>query len=58
MAGKDDLVTERDIDPNFGLFTEEVPQIVLPDATSKLIDRYPNNGAAAPPPSGPADGSR
>ncbi|WP_336774858.1 hypothetical protein [Paenibacillus sp. MMO-58] len=58
MAGKDDLVTERDIDPKFGLFTEEMPQIVLPDATSKLIDRYPKKGATAPPPSGPADGSR
>ncbi|GMK43478.1 MULTISPECIES: hypothetical protein [Paenibacillus] len=58
MDNKDDLVTERDIDPKFGLFTEEMPQIVLPDATSKLIDRYPKKGAAAPPPSGPADGSR
>ncbi|NIK71158.1 hypothetical protein [Paenibacillus sp. BK720] len=58
MDNKDDLVTERDIDPNFGLFTEEMPQIVLPDASSKLIDRYPKKGATAPPPSGPADGSR
>ncbi|GLX70022.1 hypothetical protein [Paenibacillus glycanilyticus] len=58
MDNKEDLVTERDIDPKFGLFTEEEPNIVLPDLTSKLIERYPTNSRTAPPPSGPSDGSR
>ncbi|XEC95187.1 hypothetical protein AB6A23_00960 [Paenibacillus tarimensis] len=39
--GTDDLVTERDIDPEFGLFTEEKIQSEVPDATLELEKIYP-----------------
>ncbi|GGF93007.1 hypothetical protein [Paenibacillus abyssi] len=38
----DDLVTEKDIDPEFGLFTEEPDAAGVPDATEELIERYPS----------------
>jgi hypothetical protein len=38
-----DLVTERDIDPAFGLFADEEQTSAVLDATDELLRRYPDS---------------
>lgn len=40
-----DLVTERDIDPAFGLFADEEQTSEVLDATDELLQRYPDSEA-------------
>ncbi|NIK79495.1 hypothetical protein FHS15_004655 [Paenibacillus castaneae] len=41
------FVTEKDIDPEFGLFTEETQQGAVPEASETLLKQYPHDYAAA-----------
>ncbi|WP_424766538.1 hypothetical protein [Paenibacillus sp. sgz302251] len=41
------LATEKDIDPEFGLFTEEQPVKAVKDAEDLLREQYPYEAAAA-----------
>ncbi|MBW7477646.1 hypothetical protein K0T92_23270 [Paenibacillus oenotherae] len=45
MAMKDqemkDLATQRDIDPDYGLFVDEVDEDVIPGAEEELLEIYP-----------------
>ncbi|MFF2092430.1 hypothetical protein [Paenibacillus sp. NPDC058174] len=42
---EEDLVTEKDIDDKFGLFTEEPQSHVLPNASERLTAAYPRQSA-------------
>lgn len=39
----EDLVTEKDIDDQFGLFTDELPNSGLPNASERLAAAYPKH---------------
>ncbi|WP_155986031.1 hypothetical protein [Paenibacillus gorillae] len=42
---EEDLVTEKDIDDKFGLFTEEPQSYVLSNASKRLKATYPRRSA-------------
>ncbi|MUT66569.1 hypothetical protein GOM71_11580 [Paenibacillus sp. NEAU-GSW1] len=43
----EDLVTEKDIDDQFGLFTEELQERKLPDASERLAETYTERNSTA-----------
>lgn len=43
-----DLVTQRDIDNEFGLFTDEMPEGTIPAAEEELLAAYPYDEVLGP----------
>ncbi|WP_216651745.1 hypothetical protein [Paenibacillus sp. NEAU-GSW1] len=41
------MVTEKDIDDQFGLFTEELQERKLPDASERLAETYTERNSTA-----------